>query len=344
MVIVMRSPTKAEDLERVVQLAHQRNLETHISHGEERTIVGLIGGDVRELDTAALGQLPGVERVVRILQPFKLASRAHQPDGGQVTIGCHPSSRRVIIGHTKLAIIAGPCSVEGREMTLQTAQAVREHGGHGLRGGAFKPRTSPYSFQGLGRQGLEHLAEARQVTGLPVVTEVPAPEQVGLLCEFADVLQVGARNMQNYPLLQEVGRTDRPVLLKRGMSASVEEWLMAAEYVLSQGNNRVILCERGIRTFETSTRNTLDLSAVAVVKRQSHLPVLVDPSHGTGYADLVPSMSLAAIAAGADGLLLEVHPDPPSALCDGGQSLSFAGYAQLTAALQAVAAAVGREM
>ncbi len=344
MVIVMRSPVAPQDMQRVRDLAQQHKLETHVSHGQERTIVGLIGSAVRELDTATLSRLPGVERVVRILEPWKLASRAHQPDGGQVTIGSHPDSQPVTIGGKRLAIIAGPCTVESSEMITEAALAVRANGGHGLRGGAFKPRTSPYSFQGLGDQGLELLSQARKLTGLPVVTEVPSPDKVDIVCEYADVLQIGARNMQNYPLLQAVGRTDRPVLLKRGMSASVEEWLMAAEYILSQGNDRVILCERGIRTFETSTRNTLDLSAVAVVKQQSHLPVLVDPSHGTGYAYLVPSMALAAVAAGADGLLLEVHPAPAQALCDGGQSLGFAEFGSLLTAMRAVATAVGREL
>jgi len=339
----MRSTASSEDRERVEAQARQHGMDVHISVGEERTIIGLVG-DVRALDSAALGRLPGVERVVRILEPYKLASRAHQPQGSSFTIGWHKDSKCTLVGGRKLAIIAGPCSVEGREMTVTTAQAVAAAGAHGLRGGAFKPRTSPYSFQGLGQQGLELLDEARRLTGLPVVTEVPSPNKVELLYEHADVLQIGARNMQNYPLLQAVGRTDRPVLLKRGMAASVEEWLMAAEYIMAEGNTRVILCERGIRTFETSTRNTLDLSSVAVVKRQSHLPVLVDPSHGTGYADLVPSMAMAAIAAGADGLLLEVHPAPAQALCDGGQSLSPEEFGRLMGSLGAVAAAVGREL
>ena len=324
-------------------LARSHGLGTHVSTGEERTVIGLIG-DVRRLDPAALARLPGVERAVRILRPYKLASREHQPGGSQVTIGWHPAAERFTVGGRRLAVIAGPCSVEGREMLVDTAGAVRQHGAVALRGGAFKPRTSPYSFQGLGEAGLDLLAAAREASRLPVVTEVPAPDKVELLCEFADVLQIGARNMQNYPLLQAVGDTDRPVLLKRGMGASVEEWLMAAEYILARGNHRVILCERGIRTFETATRNTLDLGAVAVVKQQSHLPVVVDPSHATGHAEFVPAMAAAAIAAGADGLLLEVHPEPATALCDGAQSLDPDEFGLLMAGLAPVAEAVGREL
>jgi 3-deoxy-7-phosphoheptulonate synthase len=317
-------------------------MKTHLIEGQERMVIGVIG-DVRQLDPAALERLSGVERVVRILQPFKLASRTYLTNGSHVTIG-GDGAAQAVVGGKKLAIIAGPCSVEGRDMLVNTAVAVRQHGAVGLRGGAFKPRTSPYSFQGMGEEGLKLLAEARRASGLPVVTEVPAPEKVDLVYEYSDVFQVGSRNMQNYSLLQEVGRTDKPVLLKRGMWASIEEWLMAAEYVLARGNHRVILCERGIRTFETMTRNTLDLSAVPVVKRLSHLPVLIDPSHATGHAQLVPSMALAAVAAGADGLLLEVHPCPAQAMCDGGQSLALDEFASLIEVIRPVAAAVGREL
>lgn len=337
----MRRPVTPENLERILTLVESNGLRTHLVEGQERMIVGVIG-DVRQLEESAVERLPGVERVVRIAQPFKLASRTYQNGGSEIQIDCHPSTTPSTIGGSKLAIIAGPCSVEGREMLLDTAAIVREHGGTGLRGGAFKPRTSPYSFQGLGEEGLMLLAEARAQTGLPVVTEVPAPEKVDLVCQHADVLQIGARNMQNYALLQEVGRCDRPVLLKRGMSASIEEWLMSAEYILARGNQRVILCERGIRTFENATRNTLDLSAVPVVKKLSHLPVLVDPSHGTGYVQYVAPMAMAAIAAGADGLLLETHPTPDSALCDGGQSLTHEQYVALISNLRPLAQVLGR--
>ncbi len=339
----MRRPVEPENLERVLTLIEGSGLRTHLVEGQERMIVGVIG-DVRDFEESAVERLPGVERVVRIAQPFKLASRTYQNGGSEITVGCHAASTPSNIGGRRLALIAGPCAVEGREMLLDTAAAVRKHGGTGLRGGAFKPRTSPYSFQGLGEEGLKLLAEAREQTGLPVVTEVPAPEKVDLVCQYADVLQIGARNMQNYALLQEVGRCDRPVLLKRGMWASIEEWLMSAEYILARGNHRVILCERGIRTFETMTRNTLDLSAVPVVKRLSHLPVLVDPSHGTGYVHYVVPMAMAAIAAGADGLLLETHPTPDSALCDGGQSLNPEQYATLVAMLRPLAQVLGREI
>lgn len=342
MIVVMSSPVKQDDLERVVEVVSAKGLDTHISQGKETTIIGLIG-DVRSVDEAALGRLPGVERVVRVLQPFKLANRTYRSEDTLITIG-KKGSRPAVIGGKKVVVIAGPCSVEGREMMRTIASKVADLGAAALRGGAFKPRTSPYSFQGLGLEGLELLAEARKETGLPVVTEVPAPEKVEMVSRHADVLQIGARNMQNYALLQEVGRSRLPVLLKRSMSGSIEDWLMAAEYILAGGNENVILCERGIRTFETMTRNTLDLSAVAVVKKMSHLPVVVDPSHGTGYSDYVAPMALAAVAAGADGLLLEVHHDPQTALCDGGQSLSHDDFAQLMSRLELVAQAVGREL
>ncbi len=341
MIIVMSRPVLPENLDRVVTVVTARGLETHVSEGKEVVIVGLVG-DVRQVDRQALSRLPGVDRVVRVIQPFKLASRTCQPQGSVITVG-GSGSTPVEVGGNKLAVIAGPCSVEGSEMLFETAAAVRDSGAGALRGGAFKPRTSPYSFQGLAEEGLHLLAAARERTGLPVVTEVPSPEKVELVARYADVLQVGARNMQNYALLQEVGKSDLPVLLKRSMSASIEEWLMAAEYILASGNHRVILCERGIRTFETMTRNTLDLSAVAVAKKLSHLPVVVDPSHGTGYVEYVAPMALAAVAAGADGLLLEVHPRPAEALCDGGQSLCPGDFALLMDQVRAVAGVLGRE-
>jgi len=342
LIIVMRRPVAPDNLEKVLATVESWGCKAHLSEGEERMIIGIIG-DVRKVDPASLERLRGVERVVRILQPFKLASRTYQSGGSTICLG-GDGVLSSPVGGPRLAVIAGPCSVEGKDMLLEAATKVRQHGAAGLRGGAYKPRTSPYSFQGMGEEGLKLLWEARRLSGLPVVTEVPAPEKVDLVYRYSDVLQVGSRNMQNYSLLQEVGRVDKPVLLKRGMWASIEEWLMAAEYILARGNHRVILCERGIRTFETLTRNTLDLSAVPVIKRLSHLPILVDPSHGTGHAEYVPAMAMAAIAAGADGLLLEVHPCPAHALCDGGQSLSPDEFASLMQDLMPLAKVVGREL
>jgi len=282
--------------------------------------------------------LPGVERVTRITKPYKLASREFKSENTVVRIN------GVAVGTDEFIVMAGPCSVEGRDQLLQTATAVGALGARMLRGGAFTPRTSPYSFQGLGQDGLELLAEARAITGLPVVTEVMAPEEVELVASYADMLQIGARNMQNFSLLKEVGKCDRPVLLKRGMSATIEEWLQAAEYIMSGGNSRVVLCERGIRTFETQVRNTLDISAVPVVKQLSHLPVVVDPSHAAGKRSLVKPLALAAAAVGADGLLVEVHPDPGSALSDGPQSLDLPGFADLMRDLVPVVESVGRRV
>jgi 3-deoxy-7-phosphoheptulonate synthase len=284
--------------------------------------------------------LPGVAECVRILKPFKLASREFTPQRTVVEVGTGTNAAR--IGGNKIVIVAGPCAVESWEQLEEIAVAAKRCGAHLLRGGAFKPRTSPYSFQGLGEEGLKLLARAREKTGLPVVTEVMTPEAVPLVEEYADCLQVGARNMQNFNLLQACGKAGKPILLKRGLSATLEELLMAAEYILSSGNPDVILCERGVRTFERATRNTLDLSAVAVLKEWSHLPVIVDPSHGTGHASLVPPMSCAAIACGADGLLIEAHPHPERALSDGPQSLTPAALAETLASVAAVAHAVGR--
>jgi 3-deoxy-7-phosphoheptulonate synthase len=282
--------------------------------------------------------MQGVERIVPILRPFKLASRDFQPHDTIIDIAGHP------VGGKRLTIMAGPCAVESREQILETAQLVKEAGAHMLRGGAFKPRTSPYSFQGLGEEALVYLAEARELTGLPVVTEVMSPEQVPLIAKYADILQIGTRNMQNYALLHAVGEAGLPVLLKRGMMSTIEELLMSAEYILSHGNRKVILCERGIRTFETYTRNTLDINAVPVLKELTHLPVIVDPSHATGKWNLVSAVSRASIAAGADGLIIEVHPHPEKALSDGGQSLRAARFAELMKQLERVAEAVGRTM
>lgn len=337
MIIIMKMAASQEEVEGVVQRVESLGFRTHLSQGEERTIIGVIG-DERPLDKDSLGRMHGVERIVPILRPFKLASRDFQPEDTVFRLNGHS------IGGTKIIVMAGPCAVESREQIIEAAHMVKEAGAHLLRGGAFKPRTSPYSFQGLGEEGLQYLAEAREATGLAVVTEVMAPEQVPLVAEYADVLQIGTRNMQNYALLHAVGESGMPVLLKRGMMSTIEEWLMSAEYILSHGNRRVILCERGIRTFETYTRNTLDINAVPVLKELSHLPVLVDPSHATGKWQLVNAVSKAAIAAGADGLIIEVHPHPEMAMSDGTQSLRPARFVELMAQLKPVAEAVGRAL
>ena len=337
MIVVMKQEASHAQIVNVTVRVEQMGCQAHISEGKERTIIGIIGNG-RPLDQAHLERLDGVERAVPVLRPFKLASRDFHPQDTIVPIN------GVSVGGKKLVIIAGPCAVEDREQLLEAAQAVKDGGAHMLRGGAFKPRTSPYSFQGLGEKGLRLLAEARRETGLPVVTEVMAPEQVPLVTTYADVLQVGARNMQNYALLHAVGEAQRPVLLKRGMMSTIEELLMSAEYILSHGNDRVILCERGIRTFEKYTRNTLDINAVPLLKQLSHLPVVVDPSHSTGKWELVSAVSKAAIAAGADGLIIEVHPHPSRALSDGAQSLKPESFNTLMAELQAIAQAVGREL
>lgn len=335
MIVVMQSGAPKEQIQAVVKRVHELGFRPHLSEGQERTIIGVIG-DERPVDDSIFRLLDGVEKVVRILKPYKLASRDFHPLNTVVSInGCR-------IGDKGVVIIAGPCAVESREQILETAHAVREAGGHILRGGAFKPRTSPYSFQGLGYKGLELLAEAKAATGLAVITEVMAPEQVPMVAEVADILQVGTRNMQNYNLLHTLGALGRPVLLKRGMMSTMEELLMSAEYILSHGNYRVMLCERGIRTFEHYTRNTLDLSAVPVLKETTHLPVLVDPSHAAGRWEWVTSLSMAAIAAGADGLEVEVHPHPEKALSDGAQSLRPERFAEMVTRARQVAEAVGR--
>ncbi|MFP4200037.1 MAG: 3-deoxy-7-phosphoheptulonate synthase [Clostridia bacterium] len=334
MIVVMRQDAEQRDVDHVVDRIRKAGLDVHLSEGVEHTIVGVVG-DVRHIRPEDLQVLPRVLRVVRIMHPFKLASREFREHSEVKLNG-------ISIGGRDIAVMAGPCAVESREVLMETARGVRAAGASVLRGGAFKPRTSPYSFQGLGEEGLQYMAEAREATGLLVVTEVLSPADVELVSSYADILQIGARNMQNYSLLHEVGAIDKPVLLKRGMMSSVEEWLMSAEYVLSGGNHRVILCERGIRTFEGYTRNTLDLSSVPLVKGLSHLPVIVDPSHGTGRADLVAAMSRAAIAAGADGLLIEVHPRPEEALSDGPQSLTLEDFSGMMKTLEPVAEAVDR--
>jgi len=337
MLVVMKKDSSEQELAGVMQKLTQSGLTGHTSKGVERTVIGVVGQTYPEMrDTLEL--LPGVDEVIPISKPYKLSSREFQPENTTVKVG------DVVLGGDKLAIIAGPCAVESERQILDTAKAVRAAGACILRGGAFKPSTSPYQFRGLGKQGLEMLAMARAETGLPFVTEVLTPQDVELVAEYADILQVGARNMQNFNLLDEVGKINKPVMLKRGMSATIQEWLLSAEYILSQGNRQLILCERGIRTFETYTRNTLDISAIPIIKKLSHLPVIGDPSHGTGKWYLVTPLALAAVAAGADGIMIEVHPNPDQALKDGAQSLTFENFEQLMQQVAPVAAAVGRRM
>ena len=335
MVFVMQHGASAKQISAIVARVESMGYRAHLVQGEERTIIGVIGDD-RPIDRTNFETLDGVDKTIPILKPFKMASRDMHVQDTLVALD------GVKIGGPQIVIMAGPCSVETREQIIETAIAVKEAGAHALRGGAFKPRSSPYSFQGLGEEGLELLAEARQVTGLPIITEVMSPEQIPLVVRYADMLQIGARNMQNYALLQAVGKANHPVLLKRGMMSTIEELLMSAEYILSNGNSRVVLCERGIRTFEKYTRNTLDINAVPVIKQMSHLPVVVDPSHGTGKWEYVTAVARAGIAAGADGLIIEVHPHPEEAWSDGAQSLKPEKFAQLIADVKRVAEAVGR--
>ena len=340
MIIVTRPDASAEQMDHIRERVEALGLRTVVTYGSTQNIIGCIGDDdlLREL---ALLQLPGVQQVVPVMKPYKLAAREFVADPTVVRVGDVAGAS---IGGREIAVIAGPCSVEGREMLLQSAQAVKAAGASLLRGGAYKPRSSPYAFQGLGETALKMLAEVRAATGLPIVTEVMDTRQVEIVAEHADVLQIGARNMQNFSLLSEVGRIQRPVLLKRGLSATIKELLMAAEYIMAQGNRDVILCERGIRTYETATRNTFDVAAIPVLKQETHLPVIVDPSHAGGRADLVAPLSYAAIAAGADGLIIEVHPTPQSALSDGDQSLTPEAFAALMKSLQPFVAAVGRTL
>ncbi|HNT75349.1 MAG TPA: 3-deoxy-7-phosphoheptulonate synthase [Anaerolineae bacterium] len=335
MIIIMSHGATTAQIANVTARIEQMGCQAHLSQGEERTIIGVIGNG-RPIDREQIERMSGVERTVPVLRPFKLASREFHPQDTVFPIN------GVSVGGKQVVMMAGPCAVESREQLMETAHAVKEAGAHVLRGGAFKPRSSPYSFQGLGEEGLRIMAEARQVTGLPIITEVMSPEQVPLVTTYADILQIGTRNMQNFALLHAVGESQRPVLLKRGMMSTMEELLMAAEYILSHGNQRVMLCERGIRTFENYTRNTLDLSAVPMLKQLSHLPVIVDPSHGTGKWELVEPMARAAVAAGADGLIIEVHPRPEEATSDGGQSLKPKRFAALMESLKLIAQAVGR--
>jgi len=337
MVIVMKHAASAAEIGRVVSHIQTLGFKAHLSSGAERTIIGVIG-DERGIEPENFEMFEGVERALRVLHPFKLASRDFHPEDTVIRVN------GVAIGEKNIPIIAGPCSIESRAQLLETAHAVQAAGAKMLRAGAFKPRTSPYAFQGMGLKGLELLKEARDAYHLPVVTEVMSPNDVTLVAQYADVLQIGARNMQNFALLNAVGELQKPILLKRGMMSTIEELVMAAEYILSHGNTRVMLCERGIRTYETATRNTFDVNAIPVLKQLCHLPVIADPSHGTGRWDLVAPIARSAIAAGADGLIIEVHPNPELALSDGGQSLKPEKFAQLVAQARNIAAAMERSI
>jgi 3-deoxy-7-phosphoheptulonate synthase len=337
MIVVMLANASARHISDVIARIRELGYEVHLSEGKERTIIGVIGRG-RPLDRDMLALMPGVQQVMPVSHPYKIASREYHPDDTLIPLN------NIQVGGLDLALIAGPCSVESCEQIVDTAHAVKDAGATALRGGAFKPRTSPYSFQGLGEKGLRYLAEAREQTGLPVVTEVMDPQLVPLVCEYADVLQIGARNMQNYALLHAAGESQHPVLLKRGMSNTIEELLMAAEYILSHGNMRVMLCERGIRTFETYTRNTMDINAIPVLKHISHLPVIADPSHAVGKWEYIESITLAAVAAGADGVIVEVHLEPEMAQSDGRQSLKPERFAHLVAKIRQLAPVVDRRM
>jgi len=337
MIIVLRPEATEKQVDHIVKKLKGLGLQAHISKGTERTIIGAIGDEV-VLQTLPLEAIPGVEKVLPILKPYKLASREFRNENTIIKIGTAE------IGGKKIVVMAGPCAVENKTLLIETAKEVKAAGASFIRGGAFKPRTSPYSFQGLGEEGLTYLAEARERTSLPVVTEVMDPRDMDAVVKYADIIQIGARNMQNFRLLKEVGAYHKPVVLKRGISATIKEWLMSAEYIMAGGNHNVILCERGIRTYETATRYTLDLSAVPVLKQLTHLPVIVDPSHAVGKWDLVAPMAKAAVAAGADGLIIEVHPNPEEALSDGEQSLKPKMFKQLMDELKPIAQAIGREI
>jgi 3-deoxy-7-phosphoheptulonate synthase len=339
-IVVLKKGATAKELRRIVKKLESKGFQANISKGIERTVIGVIGdtSNITEDESNAFATMAGVENIHRITKPYKLASRDFKPKNTTIRIG------KNTIGGKKIHVMAGPCAVEGLSILKEISKEVKKAGATFIRGGAFKPRTSPYSFQGLEEEGLKYLAEARKATGLPFVTELMDPRDIDVVLKYADVIQIGARNMQNFRLLKEVGSYDVPVLLKRGLAATIKDLLMAAEYIMAQGNSKVILCERGIRTFETATRNTLDLNAVPVLKKLSHLPVVVDPSHGAGRWDLVAPMSKAAIAAGADGLMIEVHTKPEEAFSDGEQSLKPAKFKTLMRELKAVAKAVGRTM
>jgi 3-deoxy-7-phosphoheptulonate synthase len=337
MIIVLKPGITESALSQVIEEIKKMGLSPHVLKGTERTVIAVVG-DERDLQKKPLAALPGVEEALPILSPYKLVSRECKPDDTVVDVG------GVQIGGKKLVVMAGPCSVETQARLLSIAQDVKAAGALILRGGAFKPRTSPYAFQGLGEEGLEYLAEAKRQTGLPIITEMMDPRDMPLMMKYADIIQIGARNMQNFRLLSEVGSHDKPVMLKRGLSATIKEFLLSAEYILAAGNQKVILCERGIRTFETMTRNTLDLSAIPVIRKLSHLPIIIDPSHAVGKTELVAPMARAAVAAGADGLMIEVHSHPTEAYCDGEQALLPSDFKTLMVSLKKIATAVDREM
>ena len=337
MIVVMKTGSSQDEISKVTKRIEDVGLKAHISEGVEHTVIGVLGQVFPELRDS-LELLPGVEQVIPVTKPYKLASREFHPQDTIV------EANGVAIGGNEIVVMAGPCAIESAEQLLATAHAVKAAGATVLRGGAFKPRTSPYQFRGLGESGLKILAQAGKETQMPIITEVMSPEHVDLISKYADILQIGARNMQNFVLLDEVGKTKKPVLLKRGLSSNIQEWLLAAEYVMAQGNEQVILCERGIRTFETYTRNTMDLSAIPIIEKVSHLPIIADPSHATGKWYLVPPLALAAVAAGADGLLIEVHPNPDLALADGPQSLTFDNFRLLISQLLPIAQARNRKL
>lgn len=356
MIVVMNSTSSDADIKHVLSFLDKHGLSGHLSQGVERTVIGVLGavgpsgapgslGGINPAIGEGLEGLPNVEEVVRVSKPYKLASREFHPEDTivEIPVACVKGGI-VRVGGKEIVMMAGPCTVETEKQLMTTAAAVRKEGAVILRGGAFKPSTSPYGFRGLGEEGLKLLAKARDEFGMAIITEVMTPTDVAMVCEYADILQIGTRNMQNYMLLDEIGRTRKPVVLKRGMSSTFEEWLLAAEYVLSQGNRNVILCERGIRTFEKTTRNTMDISAIPLIKRLSHLPIISDPSQGTGRRDLVGPMSLASIAAGTDALLIEVHPNPDEALKDGAQSVTIEQFRELMPQVHAVAGAIGRTL
>ena len=336
-IIVLRKGTPQHDIDKLTNLITQEGVSVNPVVGADITILGLIG-DTSRIDDSRIESHPCVERIMKVAEPFKKANRMFHPGASEIKVG------NTVVGGKKLAIMAGPCSVESEAQVTAIAQAVKESGATILRGGAFKPRTSPYAFQGLKYEGLELLDKARAATGLPIVSEIMSPFDIDVFEEKVDLIQVGARNMQNFDLLRQLGKCTKPILLKRGLSATIEEWLMSAEYIMSGGNQNVILCERGIRTFETYTRNTLDVSAVPAIKRLSHLPIIIDPSHATGKAWMVEPLARAAVAVGADGLMIEVHNDPVHALCDGQQSIKPDAFAEVMADIRNIAAAVGREL
>lgn len=337
MIVVMRPGATPAEVSAVISRAEQMGAKTHPIYGESRTVVALVG-DLTGVAREVFDEMNGVAHTMRIQEQNKLTNRTTRPDNTVIEL----ADGAVRIGGREVIVMAGPCSVEDRDSIIEVAIAVKQAGAKVLRGGAFKPRTSPYDFQGLGEAGLKYMAEAREITGLPIITEVMTVEAVPLVAEYADVLQIGARNMQNYGLLNAVGKARRPVMLKRGMSGLLKELLMCAEYIASNGNYNIMLCERGIRTYETATRNTFDLNAIPVLKQSSHLPVVADPSHGTGFREYVPAMAKASVAAGADALILEVHPDPESALSDGRQTISTADFSKLMVDLRRIAEAVDR--